>query len=284
MKVQISLTVEAGKRLIAKAILTLPAVRRALAEGRLLLKGGTTVSLISEAVCGVPLKICGRIDRRGAGSCAGNCPAPHSLLLHRGVPAPLDAELWSSGKLRFSPGDACVIGANLVDRHGRAAMLAGSPFGGTLHFFTSLPAEGVEMIVAAGLEKYAPCSLDDAVAAASRLAPDLSMGMAAGLIPIPGRVINEAEACKILGAAEVQIVARGGIQGAEGGCTLLASFDERPQGEAFFNEILALSGTVFQKSAGDAKSLKSCLDTACGPTGAEHRGCWYRSRRRELPV
>ena len=124
----------------------------------------------------------------------------------------------------------------------------------------------------------------DAVAAASRLAPDLSMGMAAGLIPIPGRVINEAEACKILGAAEVQIVARGGIQGSEGGCTLLASFDEHSQGEAFFNEILTLSGTAFQKSAGDAKSLKSCLDTACGPTGAEHRGCWYRSRRRELPV
>ena len=110
------------------------------------------------------------------------------------------------------------------------------------------------------------------------------MGMAAGLIPIPGRVIDEAEACKILGAAEVQIVARGGIQGAEGGCTLLASFDERPQGETFFNEILALSGTVFQKSAGDARSLQGCLDTACGPTGAEHRGCWYRSRRRELPV
>ncbi|BDF79460.1 hypothetical protein [Pyramidobacter piscolens] len=284
MKVQISLTVEAGKRLIAKAILTLPAVRNALAEGQLLLKGGTTVSLISEAVCGVPLKICGRIDRRGAGSCAEDCSAPHSLLLHRGVPAPLDAELWSSGKLRFSPGDVCVIGANLVDRHGRAAMLAGSPFGGTLHFFTALPAEGVEMIVAAGLEKYAPCSLDDAMAAASRAAPDLSMGMAAGLIPIPGHVINEAEACKILGAAEVQIVARGGIQGSEGGCTLLASFDEHSQGEAFFNEILTLSGTAFQKSAGDAKSLKSCLDTACGPTGAEHRGCWYRGHRRELPV
>lgn len=75
MKVQISLTVEAGKRLIAKAILTLPAVRNALAEGQLLLKGGTTVSLISEAVCGVPLKICGRIDRRGAGSCAEDCSA-----------------------------------------------------------------------------------------------------------------------------------------------------------------------------------------------------------------
>lgn len=284
MKVQISLTVEAGKRLIVKAILSLPAVRRALAEGQLLLKGGTTVSLLSEAACGVPLKICGRIDRRGAGSCAGSCAAPHSLLLRRGVPVPLDAGIWSSGKLKFSPGDVCVIGANLVDRHGRAAMLAGSPFGGALHFFTALPAEGVETIVAAGFEKYAPCSLDDAMAAASRAAPDLSMGMAAGLIPISGRVINEAEACRILGAAEAQIVARGGIQGAEGGCTLLAGFEERPQGEAFFNEILALAGTVFQKSAGDAKSLKSCLDNACGPAGAEHRGCWYRSRRGELPV
>ncbi|MGI6075383.1 MAG: hypothetical protein ACOYD9_03340 [Pyramidobacter sp.] len=282
MKVQISLSVEAGKRLIAKAILSLSSVQKALTTGQLVIKGGTTTSLISEAICGVPLKICGRIDRRGAGSCAENCTAPHNLLLRKGTPFPFDAELCSSGKLKFFPGDVCIIGANLVDCHGQAAMLAGSPFGGTLHFFTALAAEGVEMLVAAGLEKYAPCSVESVMAAASRRTPDLSMGMGVGLISIPGRVINEVEACKIMGATDVHILARGGIQGAEGGCTLLACFDDSARGEAFFRSITGLACNGSPECAGDPQSLKSCLFHQCGPNAAGHCGCWYKSRHREL--
>lgn len=282
MKVQISLSVETGKRLIAKAILSLSSIQKALTEGQIVIKGGTTTSLISEAICGIPLKICGRIDRHGTGSCAENCAAPHNLLLRKGAPLPLDAKLCSSEKLKFIPGDVCIIGANLVDRHGQAAMLAGSPFGGTLHLFTALAAEGVEMLVAAGLEKYAPCSIESAMAAASRRAPDLSMGMGVGLIPIPGRVINEVEACKILGATDVHIVARGGIQGAEGGCTLLACFDDRARGEAFFHDVTKLAFSGPQECAGDPQSLKSCLFHQCGPNAAAHCGCWYQSRHREL--
>ena len=71
MKVQFTLTVAEGKRLIARGIASLPEVRKAMAEGLILLKGGTTVSALSEELCGMPLRISGRITPRGTVS-AGN--------------------------------------------------------------------------------------------------------------------------------------------------------------------------------------------------------------------
>ncbi len=44
MKAQITLTVNESKRLMAKAIISLPEVKDASEKGNILLKGGTTVS------------------------------------------------------------------------------------------------------------------------------------------------------------------------------------------------------------------------------------------------
>ena len=91
MKCQFSLTVTEGKRLIAKAIASLPEVRHALGEGLILLKGGTTVSALSEELCGQPLRISGRITPRGTVSSGAAEPVgAHSLLLRMGVPETAD--------------------------------------------------------------------------------------------------------------------------------------------------------------------------------------------------
>jgi len=264
------LSVEAGKRLIAQAVLHLPQVREALKNHQILIKGGTTASLVSEALCGEPLKISGRIVRSGMGCCPDQCGAPHNILLRKGQAIARDAELWTRQDVEFAPGDVCVIGANLVDRDGRAAMLAGSPLGNALHCFTALASEGVEMIIVAGLEKWAPCSLEDAITAASRKGVDLSMGMAAGLIPIPGKVLDELEACRVLGASDVHLIARGGILGAEGGCTLVMDFSDERRGQDFFSEVQKLSRDENQKPAGAAPSLKDCLTSR---NGAAPRRC-----------
>ena len=66
MKIQVTLTVEEGKRVIAKGISSLPEVNRVMKEGIILLKGGTTVSAISEALVGIKLRISGMITGRGA--------------------------------------------------------------------------------------------------------------------------------------------------------------------------------------------------------------------------
>ncbi|MEW6723349.1 MAG: hypothetical protein AB1331_00295 [Bacillota bacterium] len=50
--IQVTITVPEGKRLIARAICRLPEVTQAYAAGRILLKGGTTVSAVSEELAG----------------------------------------------------------------------------------------------------------------------------------------------------------------------------------------------------------------------------------------
>ncbi|MFQ6074799.1 MAG: hypothetical protein ACE5Z5_01510 [Candidatus Bathyarchaeia archaeon] len=65
MKAQVTLTVPESKLLIAKAIASLPEVQNAVKEGRVLLKGGTTVSALSEILAKTPLRISGRVTHDG---------------------------------------------------------------------------------------------------------------------------------------------------------------------------------------------------------------------------
>ncbi|MCL4370580.1 MAG: hypothetical protein M1380_06700 [Chloroflexi bacterium] len=73
MRAQVSLTVSEGKLLIARAIASLPEVRSAFENGRILLKGGTTVSALAEELVGVPLRISGRVSPRGTKSSGPGC-------------------------------------------------------------------------------------------------------------------------------------------------------------------------------------------------------------------
>ena len=52
---QFFLTVNEGKWLIARAVAGMERVQRALRSGKVILKGGTTVSCISELLVGYPL-------------------------------------------------------------------------------------------------------------------------------------------------------------------------------------------------------------------------------------
>lgn len=119
--------------------------------------------------------------------------------------------------------DVAVLGANLIDGDGRAAMLAASPLGGPPgRIITGLAAQGVPCLVACGLEKFYPGRLDDAVRAGGRTKVNKAMGMAVGLMPVHGELVTEVEGCACLAEVAVQVVARGGVFGAEGGTTLVA--------------------------------------------------------------
>ena len=65
MRIQFTLTSSEAKRMIAKGIVKLEAVARTIEEGRIVLKGGTTVSAIAEEICGEGVRISGRITPRG---------------------------------------------------------------------------------------------------------------------------------------------------------------------------------------------------------------------------
>lgn len=269
MKVQFTLTVTEGKRLIARAIASLPEVRATLAEGLILLKGGTTVSALSEELCGHPLRISGRVTPRGTVS--SGSPAiegPHSILLRKGVPETADGRLAEIGR-EMGPKDVAVCGANLIDMEGHAAMMAGKDLCGEPgSVIPALEAEGVCCIVAAGLEKLSPVPVREACSFAGRKASVWATGMAVGLVPVPGRVITELEAFSILGY-DRRLIGRGGIGGAEGSSTFIVNVDEEQIPEVL-KLVRSLKGAV---ESGIPSSLEECLH--CGPNRPGHLACVY---------
>jgi len=220
MVYQFTLTVAEAKRIIAKGIASMPLVRSALSSGRILLKGGTTVSAVSEELGGPPLRISGRISPSGARAALKNTDSPHCLLFERAGPSPADGRLEEI-IASMGPEDVAVLGANLIDCHGRAAMMAGAPLGGPPgRVMAGLAAQGVQVLIACGLEKLIPGPIGEAVYACGRTRVNRAMGMAVGLIPPHGRVITEADACGRLVAARLHGVGRGGRGGRGGGPTL----------------------------------------------------------------
>ena len=78
---QLTLTGSEGKVLIAKAVANLPQVKECLANARILMAGGTTVSALSEELGYGPLRISGRIDASGTRTALSIMPTPHNLLV-----------------------------------------------------------------------------------------------------------------------------------------------------------------------------------------------------------
>lgn len=270
MKCQFTLTVAEGKRLIAKAVAAMPEVRLAMESGMVLLKGGTTVSAIAEELCGQKMRISGRITPRGTVSAGHAAPGgAHLLVLRRGVPETVEGRLKEIA-LSMGPNDVAVCGANIFDAQGRAAIMAGSALGGeTGGVYPSLETDGVRCIVAAGLEKLSPEPLPEASRAAGRKAADWAMGMAVGLIPVPGQIVTELDAISILGCARRWLVGRGGIDGAEGASTFLVE-----GGEKEIKELGALISAIKgSRESGTGDSLAECLH--CGAGRGHHLACIY---------
>jgi hypothetical protein len=272
MKAMISMTPAEGKRLIARAIASMPEIVRARESGKILIKGGTSASAVAEELVGAPIKISGRISPRGFRATRGlECGAPHCMLIEGGAWRNVDAEL-PQVVAGMGRDDVVVTGANLIDAFGGAAVVAGAPLGDRPGAVMSgIMSEGITVILAVGLEKLIPGTVSQAVRAAGRKSADLSTGMAVGLMPIFGRIVTELEALKILAPVECQVIARGGIDGAEG-ATSIAFWGEEGAVRGLFDLVLELKGATV---SGDPVSLVEC--EAASPTCKGHRACIYRS-------
>ena len=273
--IQFTLTVNEGKWLIAHAIACMPQVRSAMEEGRVVFKAGTTVSCVSQLMLEQPLRICGRITPRGTVSSREDGPAAHSLLYDHGRLENLDNRV-EAALLDLGPGDVVITGANLIDSQGDAAMLAGSPGGGSCgRAISALTSEGFEVIVAAGLEKLSPVPVRKALLESRRQGVDSSRGMACGLVPVYGKIVTELEAVALLADVDVCLIARGGIGGAEGGCVFQATGSD---------EEIAKLQTVLEECrnrpvGGETISLVEC-EFPCSGCG-RHLSCCYKAAGRK---
>lgn len=274
MKGQVTITVNGAKWLISRAVTSHPTVKSALKEGKVILKGGTTVSCIAEELLGIKLRISGRITKRGTIGSLNSMDSPHSILIENNQWTNIDDNFLQTA-LELGPRDVVIIGANAIDTDKNAAMMAGSPGGGNPgKALTALMTEGTKVIIAAGLEKLIPTKIPDIIRHnTSRKNCELSMGMSVGLMPLYGELVTEIEALKILFNVNAMVIGRGGINGAEGSTTLIIDGDETSTKKAI-REVIKLNT---KSLSAEKDSIKECKT---GSPGCKyHLACIYSNKR-----
>ncbi len=244
---QYNITPAAGKRLIGKALASHPEIQKALDHGTVVIVAGTTNGYVAEEI----LETIGSEDREGfsqkrffrgitlppsvtttdAGRLPDESGFPGDMIITGGV--------WQKGKTIFDvvdslkKGDVILKGANALDlQRRRAAVYIGHPKGGTIAAaLQAVVGRRVRLLLPVGLEKRIDGDLDV-------LAAKLNVPGAHGprLLPVPGQVFTEIDAIKLLTGAEAELVAGGGVCGAEGSVWL--AIDGEHQQEKAAEELL----------------------------------------------
>jgi hypothetical protein len=222
---QFVLTPAAGKRLIAKALAAHPSVQATIKSGIVVIIAGTTNGYVAEEIlCNI-----GQADGfsrkrffRGVvlphwrattanGRLQDEAGFPGDVVIVKGV--------WQKGKTIFDvvddmkEDDIILKGANALDltRH-QAAILVGQADGGTIgSALQAVVGRRVRLILPVGLEKRVCCDL-------MHLAANLNAPGASGprMLPVPGDVFTEIDAISLLTGAKAELIAAGGVHGAEG--------------------------------------------------------------------
>jgi hypothetical protein len=227
MKAQITLTPAESKRLIAKALLNHPKIKRTRSSGVIVINLGSTNAFVAEELLKKEISkerfVAGMIDGKGA------CVVPRnerltSIVIRDGKVSDENPEKVTR---TMGPDDVFVKGANAVDKNGVAWVMLASETGGTVgHVIGTLMARGVPIIIPVGMEKFVPDSLNKAASKTGIYQVDYSTGSPIGIIPVNGEVVTEKEAFRLMGNVEVYVIGAGGIGGGEGSYTFLIEGDE----------------------------------------------------------
>lgn len=223
-----------SKRLLARAVLQMPEVKRVLEDGWFVVSRGVTPAYILEELTGqaadkgnstAGIVTSGRLasvieeDRLGPwvfkDGDLSETPAPQAL-----------------GQFRAR--DVSIKGANAVDHNGNIGVLAADGAGGTVGgIWGTLTARDSHWVAPVSLERLVPDVIEAARVCGNHLW-DMTMGQAAGLMPIVNaQVVTEIQALEILTGVTATHVASGGVAGSEGAVILSLSGEESVVREAF---------------------------------------------------
>ncbi len=273
MYAQITLTVAVAKRIIAEAIFEMSEVQDALSGGKLILKGGTTVSALSEKLGYGAMRISGRVSKNGTKSAKLRQGAPHSTLIEKGSVKSID-ETFSSEIQKLKTQDVVVIGANALDSTGQTALMLGSPLGGEVgKGLSGLLSQGCKVIIACGYEKLIPTSIQDIIKVSGIAKMDWSMGMSVGFAPLYGDVVTEKNALERLANIKATVIACGGVDGGEGSTTLVLEGEENEVKKAI-DYVLSFQNDISQKTSMYEDSKEECKPICEGCK--VHRKCAWR--------
>lgn len=241
---QCIITPAAGKRLIAKALASSDVIHAALRK-TLVIVAGTTNGYVAEEILTKINQVEGFSREkffRGVVLPPGQ-PITESGRIYDESQFPGDVVItdgkWERGLTIFDviddlvEGDVILKGANALDiKRGKAGVLIGDPHGGTIGAaMQAVVGRRVRLIHPVGLEKRANRDINV-------LARVLNTPGAHGprLLPTTGEVFTEIEAISLLTGARAELIAGGGVNGAEGSVWLAVSGDDE--------QIHALSGLL----------------------------------------
>lgn len=222
---QYTLSPAAGKRLIAKSLLYIPGILEALEKKTIVIIAGTTNSYVAEEFLrkinqeegfirekffrGITLPPKYVVSETGR---LGDESKFHGdVVIVNGT--------WEKGKTIFDvadqlkKGDVIFKGANAVNLETmQAAILIGHPTAGTISpTLQCVTGRRVELYLPVGLEKRIYGDINEI---SRRLnAPEAS---GARYLPVSGNIVTELQAIKRICGAEAELVASGGVCGAEG--------------------------------------------------------------------
>ncbi|TKJ42195.1 hypothetical protein CEE37_00520 [candidate division LCP-89 bacterium B3_LCP] len=220
----LTLTPNQSKMLIAEAVATHPAVRRALEEGTIVISLGTTNSFVASRLLGEevdPVKFSAGIIRRGELDVTAEDDRLEAVILQRGERIKADPyEIIEE----FGREDVLIKGGNAVDSDGLVGVLLASRSGGTMgKSLGIIRARGSTLLMPIGLEKLIP-SVPEATYTMGLDRIGISTGEKAGLMPVMGAtIITELQAFKLLTGARATMVAAGGWEDTQGSVTLTVS-------------------------------------------------------------
>jgi hypothetical protein len=224
MLCEIVLTVSESKRLIAKGVAAMPAVRDALADGVVAVATGSTNAYIVEELTGKPIE-------KNAYMTGATLPAGigRKGLLSRKVPdvvfrkgEPVEGAQATEIVGEMGPGDVFIKGANAVHyQTGKAGILIGHPTGGTIGAtIGTIVSRRIALVVPVGLEKCVAEPIEDVQ---TFMGGDKGCeGSVTSIWPIDAQIITEIEALKLLTGADAMQSVAGGLAGAEGAVRLVA--------------------------------------------------------------
>ncbi len=232
---QFLITPVAGKRLIAKAVAEHDAIRDVLKSGTLVIIAGTTNGYIAEEILskinqnegfsrkrffrGIVLPPGGPVT--SSGRIKDESEFPGDVVIKDGI--------WQKGKTIFDvvddleEGDVILKGINALNHpKGQAGIYIGDPYGGTIGAsIQAVIGRRIRLILPVGLEKRIYEDINDL---ARKLNAPGSTGPRS--LPVAGDIITEIEAISILTGAKAELVASGGVSGAEGSIWLAIGGDD----------------------------------------------------------
>lgn len=218
----VRLTVGESKRLIAKGIASNKDVRDRLENGIVIVTLGTTNTYIAEELAGLSAPrgsfVTGRISPSGKEDFAKGMQRQSEIVLIKGKPTDIS---YTDALDRMDAKDIVFKGANMVNYAKRqAAVCVGAPDGGTVAKLRAYTDQGKgRWIVPVGLEKETTQDLFEIQKLTNSDTP-----RAKGTVRLnvtEGNIYTEIEALKEFADVDVQVTAKGGVDGAEGGVSFL---------------------------------------------------------------